>query len=405
MKNCLISNPGLSKEIKNKISAIADCLENYPETNKSLMGGKAGVALFWTYYSVFSESVDLHKRLVPLISEIFQGIRQGNSSPTFANGIAGIGWTIEHIKQNGFIDIDTDFIIGSLDDLLYPYMLKYIQSGDYDYLHGALGIGLYYLNRSSNPNIHIYISRLVDELERHGKSFSKGIAWESSLSIETEERGYNLSLSHGIASIISILSRFYMGNNNSVKTAMIVEKAVNYLLGNKRDPKIFKYCFPSSSGSNDLPQWDSGRLAWCYNDLGVSMALWQAGQIFNNETWKQEAIDVLLNTTNITDWKDAGVKDAGLCHGTAGIAHIYNRAYNYTGVEKFKESAIYWFDQSLKMAVFEDGLAGYKAFRIPKFGGIENEYSFLEGIAGIGLAMISSISDIEPSWDSALLLS
>jgi hypothetical protein len=29
----------------------------------------------------------------------------------------------------------------------------------------------------------------------------------------------------------------------------------------------------------------------------------------------------------------------------------------------------------------------------------------LEGIAGIGLALVSAISDIEPRWNSALLLS
>ncbi len=33
------------------------------------------------------------------------------------------------------------------------------------------------------------------------------------------------------------------------------------------------------------------------------------------------------------------------------------------------------------------------------------DFGFLEGIAGIGLAFISAISDIEPAWDEYLLLS
>ncbi|TAL65342.1 MAG: hypothetical protein EPN88_09710 [Bacteroidetes bacterium] len=405
MNNCLIYNPGLSDKINNKINAIADCLLNYPGTNIDLMGGKAGIALFWAYYSEYSESVKLEKTLVPLISEIFQGIRQGNISPTFAGGLAGLGWTIEHLKQNGFIEINTDSLIGSFDDSLHPYMLKYTHSGNYDYLHGALGIGLYYLIRSSNHRAQLYITGLVDELEKHGKFFSNDIAWESNLSMESNEKVYNLSLSHGIASIISILSRFHQVNIHSEKIVILVEGAVNYLLRNKHDPRFYKYCFPGYISKNKPQNGSFGRLSWCYNDLGISMALWQAGQIFNNEAWKHEAIDILLKTTKITDWDEAGVRDAGLCHGTTGIAHVYNRAFNYTGIEKFKDSAIYWFEQSLKMAVFEDGLAGYKAFYTYPNGGMENNFGFLEGVAGIGLAMISSVSEIEPAWDNALLLS
>jgi|ERR1035437_6896790 lantibiotic modifying enzyme len=407
MNNCLIKAPDLYNGISNKINEIADCLLNYQDTNTniSLLGGKAGIALFWAYYSEYSETVKLEKTLLPLISKIFQEIRLGNIFPTFAGGLAGIGWTIEHLKQNGFIEIDTDSLIGSFDDLLYSNMLKYVRNGNYDYLHGAMGIGLYYLNRSYSPKNQYYIVELVNELEKCGKFISDGIAWESDLGTDSHEMGFNLGLSHGIASIISILCRIYKLGIACDKITLLIEGAVNYLLKNKQDPRISKYCFPASIFGNKTNQVNGGRLSWCYSDLGISMALLYAGEIFNKDLWKCEAIDILLNTTYITNWQEAGVKDAGLCHGTSGIAHIYNRVYNYTGIEKFKDSAIYWFDQSLKMAVSEDGPAGYKTFRAPKYGGIVDDYSFLQGIAGIGLAMISAVSKIEPAWDNALLLS
>jgi len=56
------------------------------------------------------------------------------------------------------------------------------------------------------------------------------------------------------------------------------------------------------------------------------------------------------------------------------------------------------------MTKFEDGLAGFKSWRTEEYGGLSNDLGFLEGIAGIGLALISSISDIEPAWDECLLL-
>lgn len=70
----------------------------------------------------------------------------------------------------------------------------------------------------------------------------------------------------------------------------------------------------------------------------------------------------------------------------------------------FKETANYWIEETLKMAKFEDGLAGYKAWYGEK-DGWRNEYGFLEGIAGIGLTLLAHISNEEPTWDKCLLLS
>jgi lantibiotic biosynthesis protein len=70
----------------------------------------------------------------------------------------------------------------------------------------------------------------------------------------------------------------------------------------------------------------------------------------------------------------------------------------------FKETANYWIEQTLKMATFEDGLAGFKTWRGDTKEWI-NDYGFLEGIAGIGLALLSHISDEEPTWDRCLLMS
>jgi lantibiotic modifying enzyme len=208
-----------------------------------------------------------------------------------------------------------------------------------------------------------------------------------------------------MASIISLLVRFYKRNILRDKISVLVKGAINYLLQNKQDPIFYKYFFPGGITKDGNQKSGLGRLSWCYNDLGISIVLLQAGNAFNNEIWKGEAIQSLLHTSKITDWKEAGVMDAGLCHGTSGIAHLYNRAYTYTGIEIFKSSSIYWFEQSLKIATFENGLAGYKTYRTEKYGGMENNYSFLEGIAGIGLALISSVSQVDPTWDNALLIS
>ena len=57
------------------------------------------------------------------------------------------------------------------------------------------------------------------------------------------------------------------------------------------------------------------------------------------------------------------------------------------------------------MAIFDDGIAGFKFWKTKELGGWKNEFALLDGVTGVGLALISAISDIEPKWDECLLLS
>ena len=73
---------------------------------------------------------------------------------------------------------------------------------------------------------------------------------------------------------------------------------------------------------------------------------------------------------------------------------------------EFKDAADYWFEQTLKMATFEDGLAGFKTLYMPDSKpNWVNEYGFLTGVTGIGLALLTYYYEMEPTWDECLLLS
>jgi lantibiotic modifying enzyme len=99
------------------------------------------------------------------------------------------------------------------------------------------------------------------------------------------------------------------------------------------------------------------------------------------------------------------VRDAGICHGTAGIAHIFNRLYRTTKQYRFQEAANYWCLETLKMSKFEDGFAGYKTWHTEEYGGWQPCNNLLEGIAGIGLSLLSFVMPEDPAWDECLLLS
>jgi len=388
----------------NKINDIARCLKRNDKHEISLFGGKIGISLFFMYYAKYVDNQEPYDYAMELLLSVFDDINHnGYNFHTHASGLAGIGTIVEILAQEDFINANTEDLLGSLDEYLYQLMIAELKKENYDFLHGATGLALYFYKRESCKNRTKYLLNFGDELEKISYKDENGIRWQSVLSKEENTKGYNLSLSHGLASIIAFLRKLYKAGIAKNKVSDLLNGSVKYLLSQQQDALRRKSNFPNWV-SNQEPSVAS-RLAWCYGDLGIGIALWLTGKNANNSKWQNKALEILLHTTQRKDLQENFVLDAGLCHGTAGIAHIYNRMYNYTQRDEFKQAALYWFDQTLKMAKFEDGLAGYKTWRSIEYGGWQNDYGLLTGIAGIGLALISAVSDIEPAWDECLLLS
>ena len=390
-----------------KLEEIAETLKNDPlETrNIGLMGGKIGVALFFFYYAKYKADDSMAEYAVELISEVFDEINNDFTLHTYAAGIAGIGWSIELLAKNGFLEIDSEETLSGLDNYLYKAMMYEINnSGHYDFLHGAIGIGTYFLSRVSNPESRKYVEELIDKLEEKSQKDDDGARkWLSILTIETNDKGYNLSLSHGISSIIIFLSKAIQMGIATEKATPLLNDSIRFLLKHRSTQPDATSFFPSWVKDDVVDKWS--RLAWCYGDLGNALALLQAGRILGNKEWEQLAIQVFTLAAGRRDLKQNMVVDAGLCHGAAGIMHVFNRAYQETHIELFKETTLYWAQNLLEMAVHEGGYAGYKAWHTEKYGGWKCEPGLLEGITGIGLALIQLISDNDSTWDSSLYIS
>jgi lantibiotic biosynthesis protein len=104
---------------------------------------------------------------------------------------------------------------------------------------------------------------------------------------------------------------------------------------------------------------------------------------------------------------DPGVVDAGLCHGAAGLAHIFNRMAQATGDERLAEAARVWFQRTLEFRQDGQGIGGFLAWA-PEADGKpawKGNPGLLTGTAGIALALLAASCPHEPQWDRVLLLS
>lgn len=392
------------KEITN---LICDCTSI---NNIGLFDGSSGISLLFFYSGKYLKNNYYTEKGIEQLNTIFNSISENTyGQHTFCSGLSGFGWTFNHLIDNGFMEAEENQI-ADIDDIVAEAALKDINNLWYDYMHGAVGVGLYLVMRNTlSEKNYSSLSQLIEKLYEIRVESDKGITWRDYLDIvfgekKTDSIRFNLGMAHGITSIIIFLCKCYEKGINKELAKKMIEGAVEFIKNHK---------LPSHIKSTSLyPSWiEEGkeispisRLAWCYGDLGIASTLWQAGKSLNNEEWKKESVETMLHASKRKDLKENEVLDAGICHGTAGIAHIFNRFYCETKMPIFKETAAYWIDQTLKMAWHADGLAGYKSWH-GKNSEWVNRYCLLEGIAGIGLVLLSYISEEETTWDKSLLLS
>jgi len=399
------------QKLKNKLEEINQELINNGDldsTDIGVLSGSAGLALYHFYYNAYNPNETSEDVGSEIIASIV-GINEGYNFHTFCGGIAGAAWTIELLNELEFIEVDTDALLGILDEYLRHVTTLNQNENFYDFLHGVIGIGYYFLKRYENTNSPELKSKydsilveIVSLLKKTSKKSDHGVYWESNLIREEGLKGCNLSLSHGLSSIINFLSRLSAHAAFSEKTLPLLNQSINHLLSHKKEQADASF-FPDWI-TKDNQESQSNRLAWCYGDLGVAVSLWHASKVVQNEEVKKTAIQLLEYAATRRDIEETRIVDAGLCHGAFGVMHIFDYMYKETSKTIFKEAADYWIDYGLTIDHHKDGPAGYKKWRGGDTPTYEKENSLLEGVAGIGLAILSYLHPEQTKWNQCLMI-
>ena len=366
-----------------------------------LLGGKLGILLFFCCYYKKSKSKEILLSINELVNAIVEYYNTKNSFKTFANGITGYLWMVKFLIKNGFLCIEEDDFFKHIESYINKYMMTEINKGNYDYMHGALGPFMYFLN-TSNIN---FCEDFIDKLDSLGVKDEKcnGKRWFYFKDNNIINLSVSFGLSHGITSILSLLNKSYASGIKTEKCRTLIKEITNYLLYHKQDVGKYKSYFPYSL-DEDLNNHHFSRLAWCYGDLGIGYSMLKSGYLLQDKSLINEANKILIHTTQRRNCLKNLVYDAGFCHGAAGHAHLYNRLYQITNTIEYKDAAIYWYNKVFSFSNCKEGLAGFKFCKSYIEKEYYDSYGVLEGIGGIGLVLISAITEIEPSWDEVFLL-
>ncbi|HET9252578.1 MAG TPA: lanthionine synthetase C family protein [Candidatus Eisenbacteria bacterium] len=329
--------------------------------------------------------------------------------PNLYSGFTGVGWATAFLSPEDPAETGADDAHEELEEALLESLKSVRDPADYDLINGPSGWGLYALERWPHPRAIRALELTVDFFEQRAERVSEGIRWHTAPQLlpewqrEQSPNGYyNMGLSHGMPGVWVLLAHTFVRGIRPRASQELLEGSVRWGLAQKWSGDN-PTAFPSMV--NEEPATPPAvRLAWCYGDLGVASALHLAGQLTQRADWMEEAVSIVRRASTLTHEVSRNV-DCGLCHGTAGVAHVFNRFYHATGEEAFAKAAAYWIGVTLDMRVDGIGPGRYAAWRHEPTPGWHAMAGLLEGSSGIGLALLTAIGRREPSWDRFLYIS
>src|SRR6266498_2865375 len=374
--------PILTGEIKERaLATVGEIVAALPNplsaeiSDASLSGGSAGLAVLCAYLS--RAGLDDDENAAQFLAHAVNSVSAQQMGPSLYGGFTGIAWTAAHLQEQ-LLDPEDD-PNEAIDEALKAYLVQSPWQDDYDLIIGLVGIGVYAIERLPRASAVECLERVVDRLDEIAEHSVNGVTWLTRPDLLPEwqralcpDGYYNLGLAHGVPGVIALLGQICAAGVALQKARPLLDDAVAWL-SRQRSIGATQSSFSSWTGP--------GR--------------------------EREALALARRAAERKP-ESAGVKDAGLCHGSAGLGHIFNRLFQTTGEESFSKAARYWIERTLEMRRPGQGIAGFSAYRAGNDGQEEHwedRVGILEGAAGIALVLLAATTEIEPAWDRMLLVS
>jgi hypothetical protein len=375
----------------------------------SLEGGRAGLGVFFAYLAqagLASRGFEIAERF---LGEAAETLAAADMTPSLYEGFTGVAWATEHLAGRLFESggEDPNEVI---DEALRGYVTQSPWADHYDLVAGLVGIGVYALERLPRRVAREILIRVIERLDETAERNDEGITWLTPPELLPDwqrklcPKGYyNLGLAHGVPGVIALLGGACAAGIAKKVAGPLLEGAVRWLLAQRL----------SLGAGSSFSSWTGPgierapvRSAWCYGDPGIAAALHCAARGAGEPAWEREALAVARRAADRPP-EQAGVRDAGLCHGAAGLGHVFNRICQGIGDSRLAEAGRWWFGRTLEMRQPGRGIAGFAASH-PQKDGTESwvaDPDILTGAAGIALALLAATTPIAPEWDQMLLVS
>ena len=395
----------LWRQIENIAKQIQE--ERVRIANPGLLDGKGGIVLLYAYLSKLFPGKKYSDIVAGILDELSDSLSNDELDYNMSGGVAGIAFAFQHLRNIGVLDKSDDLNLSEIDEFIGTGIDHDFKIGNWDPLHGMVGLGIYFLERHKETGEKKFLEKIVDCLIKMRTDVDGYKVWITTGYGKYNNDNYNFGMAHGMPGILSFLAQVYARGIKRHEIEEMISSCLPFLLQNEYGEDE-EYCFPTSIEveKKDEDQQKGPRLAWCYGDLCMANALVHCGRALHEDNMKTRGINIALKTTK-RNFESAGCMDAPFCHGTVGLIHQYHRFYKLTGNEVFKYAADKWLGLTLeKYYRHGEGVGGYFSRSLNEETNLFEytpKYGLLEGSAGIALVWLFYLYDINPDWDIIFL--
>lgn len=149
----------------------------------------------------------------------------------------------------------------------------------------------------------------------------------------------NLSLSHGIASVLYILTLAEIKGFKLLGLKESVEEGLKIYFDNILQFNVSGKNYELFSSRILLPNNKleaANNLSWCYGSLGIINMLYDIAELQNNKFLIEKIINITKKLINI---KGFTMPNNAICHGYSGVMLILDKLYRKTDITEFREKS------------------------------------------------------------------
>jgi lantibiotic modifying enzyme len=234
MNTTTSASPSLNKAYKKQFTAIAKALvqswKQQEEKPTGVLAGYPGEILFVLCYAQITGNQAYYNLGHTLLQSQLNSLNEHVLLHTHCSGLAGWGWTFLHLKENELLEDNVNELLLPIDAYLGKQLVADMQKGNWDFLHGATGVALYFLKRRKYTSAADAILHwFINVLEEKAIKTESGIKW-AAIRGKEKEIIFNISLSHGMSAIVAFLAKTFSSGILTTKVKGMMQGAIQYIL-------------------------------------------------------------------------------------------------------------------------------------------------------------------------------
>lgn len=395
--------------LKDKIQEIEHAIDLNWKNNSyvSLLTGIGGIPIFYyVLYQIEGEEVYL-KKMRGVVENLYEKLDTEEYGLTYSSGLSGVAYMLNYLNERKVID-DIGDELEFIDESITSFTEKNMKSiDDLDFLHGALGATNYLVERmkknekiiASTTDLVIRLCNIINKDIRNAETVRELLEYDD------DTHRTNCGLAHGRVSEIIILSKFLEQFPDNMVVRETIRDCVNCLLSFQSEDENTTCAYPSIAVNQKTANYNI-HLGWCYGDQVVSLGLYKASKVLNDQEIFSKAKALAYRTLKRNTVKKAllsNFHDSAFCHGASSLAYCNKKWYQITKDSQFKENYEKFIGNIIENGKNDIGLAGYRKYLgNNKF---ENAIGMLDGVAGIGIVLADYfLEENQVDWDSFFLL-